>query len=74
MTTLYSDYIKHQLMTLKILPLMYFLDISDIMQFLIKCLKLPNNSFNVDNFISFASGNTQLTTSNTLQHNRRKPH
>ena len=31
-------------MTLKILPIMYFLDISDIM-FLIKCLKLPNNSF-----------------------------
>ena len=33
-----SDY-KHRLMTLKILPLMYFVDISDIM-FLIKCLKI----------------------------------
>ena len=56
-------------MTLKILPLMYFLYISDIM-FLIKCLKLPNSSFNINNFISFASGNTHLGTSNKLQHNR----
>ena len=38
--------------------------------FLIKCLKLPNDSFNINNLISFASRNTQLDTSNKLQHNR----
>jgi len=43
-----SDY-KHQLKTLKILPLMYFLDISDIM-FLIKCLKTPSSAFKIKNY------------------------
>ena len=32
--------------------------------------KLPNDSFNIINFINFTSGNTPLGTSNKLQHNR----
>jgi len=63
-----SDY-KHRLKTLKILPLMYFLDISDIM-FPIKCLKTSNSAFNIKNYINSISGGTRLAISNKLQHNR----
>jgi len=38
--------------------------------FLIKWLKSPNIAFDINNHISFASGNTRLAASNKLQHNR----
>ena len=45
-----SDY-KIRLLKLKLLPLMYFLEIQDIM-FVIKSLKFPTNNFNIRDYIS----------------------
>ena len=46
----YTSNYKSQLLELKILPLMYVLDICDIM-FFIKSLKAPTNAFNVTDYI-----------------------
>ena len=61
-----SDY-KTRLSKLNMLPLMYILDISDII-FAIKSLKSPTNAFSITDHITFASGNTRLGSSNKLQH------
>jgi len=37
----------------------------------IKSLKSPSHVFNINKFINFTSGNTQLTASNKLQHQKR---
>ena len=63
-----SNY-KSRLLELKILPLMYVLDICDIM-FFIKSLKAPTNAFNVTDYIKFTSGNTRSGSSYKLQHIR----
>ena len=63
-----SDY-KTCLIKLKILPLMYTFDINDVM-FLIKSIKFPSEAFNITNFATFISGNTQLANNNKLQHTR----
>ena len=63
-----SDY-KSRLLKLHILPLMYTLDLNDIM-FFIKSLKTNHNGFDIKNFISFVTGNTRLAVSHKLQHNR----
>ena len=51
------------------LPLMCILDSSDIM-FAIKSLKSPTNAFSITDYITLASGNTRLGSSNKLQHSR----
>ena len=58
-----SDYTNHQAsqITVTVLPLMYIFDLSDIM-FFIKHYKLPHPGFNVTDYITFATGNTQLAT------------
>lgn len=48
-----SDY-KTRLIKLQLLPLMYILEISDIV-FFIKCIKNPTISFNINNFVSFST-------------------
>ena len=48
-----SDY-KTRLLKLRLLPLMYIFELSDIM-FFIKSIKCPTNSFNIFNFISFSN-------------------
>ena len=63
-----SDY-KSRLLKLHILPLMYTLDLNDIM-FFIKNLKNRHDGFDIKSYISFVTGNTRLATSNKLQHNR----
>ena len=63
-----SDY-KTRISKLNLLPLMYILDISDIM-FAIKSLKSPTNAFFITDHITFASGYTRLGSSNKLQHSR----
>ena len=63
-----SDY-KSRLLKLHILPLMYTLDLNDIM-FFIKNLKTRHDGFDIKSYISFVTGNTRLATSNKLQHNR----
>jgi len=65
----YSSNYKSRLLELKILPLMYILDICDIM-FFIKSLKSPTNAFNITDYVKFTSGNTRLGSSNKLEHLR----
>ena len=52
-----SDY-KTRLIHLRLLPLMYIFEISDIL-FFIKNLKNFTNNFNINTYISFSTGNTR---------------
>ena len=52
-----SDY-KARLTNLRLLPLMYIFEISDVL-FFIKNLKNPTNNFNINTYISFTVGNTR---------------
>ena len=49
-----SDY-KTRLLYLNLLPLMYIFEIADII-FLVKSLKFPSESFNINNYVSFSAG------------------
>ena len=62
-----SDY-KTSLLKLKLLPLMYLLDLSDVL-FFIKSIKLPSDNFNILHFVSFSSSNTRPSSHNKLNHN-----
>ena len=61
-----SDY-KSRLLRLGILPLMYMLDLYDIM-FFIKALQQPSPQFNIYHYISFSSSNTRSSSANKLNH------
>ena len=63
-----SDY-KSRLIKLQILPLAYILELNDIMFFICN-LKHPHEGFNINNYISFASGDTRASANHKLQHNR----
>ena len=63
-----SDY-KSRLSSLHILPLMYFLELNDIM-FLVNSLKSPSPGFNILNFVSFASTSTRSSTFLKLRHTK----
>ena len=63
-----SDY-KSCLLKLHILPLMYTLDLNNIM-FFIKNLKTRHDGFDIKSYILFVTGNSHLATSNKLQPNR----
>ena len=52
-----SDY-KTQPIHLRLLPLMYIFEISDIL-FFIKNFKHPTNNFNINTYVSFTVGNTR---------------
>ena len=61
-----QDY-KSRLISLQLLPLMYWFELLDIM-FLVKCLKQPDESFNIFDFVSFSTSNTRFGSSgNKLQ-------
>ena len=60
---------KTCLLKLNLLPLMHTLNISDIV-FLIKSIKFPSDTFNINNFVTFISGSTQLANNHKLQHTR----
>ena len=61
----YTSCYKDCLLNLKLLPLMYILELQDIL-FAIKSLKSPTNKFNINNFISFNSSTTRSGASNKL--------
>ena len=63
-----SDY-KSRLITLNILPLMYFLELSDIM-FFVNSVKYPSSNFNILDFVSFSSAPTRSSTFNKLCHTK----
>ena len=63
-----SDYVsnyKTRLLRLGILPLMYTLDLYDIM-FFIKVIQQPSPQFNIYHYISFSSSNTRSSSANKL--------
>jgi hypothetical protein len=62
-----SDY-KTRLINLKLLPLMYWFELNDLM-FLIKSLKSPPDNFNIFEYIKFSSSNTRSASSSKLTHN-----
>ena len=61
-----SNY-KNRLLKLSILPLMYQYEIADIL-FLIKSLKCPTNSFNINNHITFFTGSSRLAIAHKIRH------
>ena len=63
-TSTYKDRLQQ---SLHILPLMYWLEIQDIM-FLVKCLKEPSDNFNIFSCVSFSSGTTRSAASRKLIH------
>ena len=52
-----SDY-KQRLIASNLLPMMYWLEIQDIL-FLIKCLQSPHDNFQIRNYISFTTAPTR---------------
>ena len=61
------DY-KSRLLQCQILPLMYFLELNDIL-FLVKSLKSPTSAFNIHKYVIFNTSTTRSGTSNKLIHN-----
>lgn len=61
-----SDY-KSRLKSLHLLPLMYHLELNDVM-FLIKSLQHPSDHFNISHFITFSDNNTRSSSSHKLKH------
>ena len=59
------------LLSLKLLPLMYFFEFLDVM-FFIKCIKFPNQSFLVLKFVSFPNVNTRSSSFSKLSHQYRR--
>ena len=62
-----ADY-KQRLIQSNLLPLMYWLELQDIL-FLVKCLQNPSDNFNIRNFVTFTSSCTRSTSSNKLRYN-----
>ena len=62
-----SDYKAH-LLCLNLLPLMYIFEIADII-FLVKSLKFPSESFNINNYVSFLAGSATRSSGVKLIHN-----
>ena len=64
----YSSNYKQRLMSLKLLPLMYWYELQDML-FMIKCIKTPSNNFDIFNYISFVSSSTRSASHHKLKHN-----
>ena len=64
----FSTNYRRRLISLELLPLMYFLELLDIL-FFIKCLKFPDPSFPVLNFVSFSNTKTRSSSFSKLIHN-----
>ena len=61
------DY-KSRLISLKLLPLMYWLEIQDVL-FLLKHIKLPADNFNIFDHVSFVTSCTRASTRKDLKQN-----
>ena len=61
------DY-RSRLLQCRTLPLMYFLELNDIL-FLVKSLKSPTPAFNILNYVTFNTSTTRSGTFNKLIHN-----
>ena len=63
----FIDY-RTRLKTLQLLPLMYWLEVQDLM-FLIKCIKDPSDNFNIFSHITFIISTTRVSRLNHLHYN-----
>ncbi len=63
----YSLDYKTRLERIHLLPLMYWLEMQDIM-FLVKCLQDPNDTINIRSHISFSSTTTRAGSDNKLKY------
>ena len=61
----YTSNYKTCLVQLKILPLMYLLELQDVL-FAIKSIKVPTKQFNIYDYINFNSATTRSGTSNKM--------
>ena len=61
------DY-KSRLIQCKILPLMYFFELTDIL-FFVKSVKFPSSAFNMFDFVTFHNSSTRSGSLNKLVHN-----
>ena len=61
-----SDY-KTRLLYLNLLPLMFIFEINDIC--LVKSLKFPSESFNINNYVSFSVGSATRSSGVKVIHN-----
>ena len=59
---------KQRLTTLQMLPLMYWLELQDII-FFVKSIKEPPDNFSMNEFVTFASGKTRSASFGKLIHN-----
>ena len=66
----YSSNYRDRLITLNLLPLLYLYELSDLL-FFIKCLKFPDSSFPIFDFVSFSNTNTRSSTFSKLVHQHR---
>ena len=64
----YSSNYKDRLISLRILPLMYWLELNDIL-YLVKALKFPSDNMPILQYISFTNSNTRSSGLNKLKHN-----
>ena len=64
----YSSSYKSRLISLQLLPLMYWLEFHDLM-FMIKCIKDSPDNWKPSDHITFISSSTRASNSNYLQHN-----
>lgn len=62
----YSCDYKSRLLSLHLLPIMYWLDLQDLI-FLIKCFRDPDNTMDIYNHVSFSKTSTRAGTSNKLR-------
>ena len=65
----YSLNYKNRLIAIHLLPLMYQLELNDLM-FFIQSLKHPADHFNIKHFVSFSQSNTRSSTHNKLIHTK----
>ena len=61
-----SDY-KARLLALNLLPLMFVLELRDVM-FCVQSLKSPTRDFDIMNFVSFSSGDTRSSAAGKMRH------
>ena len=58
---------KERLISLDLLPLMYWFDLQDVL-FLVKCLKNPPDNFKVLDFVTFCDSNTRSCSNGKLKY------
>ena len=58
---------RERLIELQLFPLMYYLDLQDVL-FLLKCIKYPPDNFNVFSYISFCKSNTRSSSMGKLMY------